>query len=213
MKTLLIIGARGWGREVYNAIKETPDVLNGMMKIKGFLDSNINVFDGLRGTYPPIICAPEDYDVQNDDIFFVAMGDPQLRRHYAEIIKAKGGSFYTFISEHSFVNETAVIGAGSYVSRFCIISDNVIIGEHVVIHPYSNLGHDSIVENYGTLLSKTFLGGGSVVGECSQLSPYSMIVPHKKIGKNVMVGSGSVVMRNVNDNTHVFGNPAKKIVF
>ena len=34
---------------------------------------------------------------------------------------------------------------------------------------------------------------------------------HKKIGDNCVVGAGSVVMRNVKDNTHVLGNPAKKI--
>ena len=32
MKQLIIIGARGWGREVYDAIKETNDVLSGEMR-------------------------------------------------------------------------------------------------------------------------------------------------------------------------------------
>ena len=34
---------------------------------------------------------------------------------------------------------------------------------------------------------------------------------HKKIGDNCVVGACSLVIRNVKDNTHVFGNPAKRI--
>lgn len=211
MKHLLIVGARGWGREVYQAIKQTPEVLNGQMEIKGFLDSKSDAFDGLRGDFPPIICAPEDYQIQPDDIFFVAMGDPHWRKHYAEMIENNGGHFYTYISPNAYVVETASIGEGSYISKWCSVSDNVSIGKHVVLHGFSVVGHDAIIKKYGTLLTSSFLGGYTEVGECSQMSPKSMIIPHKKIGNNVVVGAASVVMRNFKDGVHVFGNPAKKI--
>lgn len=213
MKHLVIIGARGWGREVYSAFKTSKEVLSGDMDIKGFLDSKADAFDGLRGTYPPILGPVEDYVIQTDDIFFVAQGDPHWRKHYAEIIEAKGGHFYTYISESAYVNETAHIDEGSFVSGWCSVSDNVTFGKHVVLHPFTNVGHDAIVRDYGTLLSYVFLGGYTEVGECSQMSPKSMIIPHKKVGNNVMVGAGSVVMRNVPDGIRVLGNPAKKIEF
>ena len=211
MKKLLIIGARGWGREVYHAIKSSNEVLSGDLTIKGFLDSKSDALEGLRGEFPPIICSPEVYEPQPDDVFFVAMGDPKWRKHYAELIEAKGGYFYTYISPYAHVLENAEIGEGSFISRWCSISDNVTIGKHVVIHGFCTLGHDAIVKDYGTLLTETFIGGGSEVGECSQMSPKSMIIPHKRIGDNVMVGAGSVVMRNYGNNVHIFGNPAKKI--
>jgi len=212
MKNLLIIGARGWGREVYQAIKKTPEVLHGQIVIKGFLDSKKDALEGLRGNFPPIICSPEEYTIQLDDVFFVAMGDSKWRKHYAEMIASKGGHFYTYISPYANVLETAEIGEGSFISRWCSISDNVIIGKNVIIHGLCTLGHDAIVKDYGTLLTDVFLGGGAVVGECSQMSPKSMIVPHKKIGNNVVVGAGSVVMRNFGDDISVFGNPAKKLL-
>lgn len=213
MKHLLIVGARGWGREVYQAIKQTPEVLNGEMDIKGFLDSKSDAFDGLRGEFPPIICAPEDYEIQTDDIFFVAMGDPHWRKHYAEMIVNKGGHFYTYISPDAYVVDTAVIGEGSFISQWSSVSDNVTLGKHVVLHAFAVIGHDSIVKDYGTLLNATFMGGYCEVGECSQMSPKSMIVPHKKIGDNVVVGAASVVMRNVKDGDSVFGNPAIKLKY
>lgn len=211
MKHLLIVGARGWGREVYQAIKQTPEVLNGEMEIKGFLDSKSDSFDGLRGDFPPIICAPEDYNVQTDDIFFVAMGDPHWRKHYAEMIEAKGGLFYTYISSDAYVLDTALIGEGSFIGRWSTVSDNVMIGKHVVTHAFSVIGHDAVVKDYGTLLNAAFMGGYSEIGECTEMNPKSMIIPHKKVGDNVKIGAASAVMRNMGDNISVFGNPAVKL--
>ena len=213
MKQLLIVGARGWGREVYHAISQTKEVQDGLLSIKGFLDSKSDAFDGLRGNFPPIICSPEDYLIQSGDIFFVAMGDPHWRKYYAEMIENKGGRFYTYISPDASVFDTAVIGEGSFISAWCSVSDNVSIGKHVILHVFSVIGHDSIIKNYGTLLTSSFLGGYTEVGECSQMSPKSMVIPHKKIGDNVVVGAASVVIRNVKEGDTVFGNPAKVLKY
>lgn len=213
MKNLIIVGARGFGREVYASIMNSKDVKDGNIKIKGFLDSKTDAFEGLRGHYPPILCSPEKYRVQSDDIFFIAMGESKWRKYYAELIESKGGHFYTYVAEGSFINETSKIGEGCYISRWCSISDNVNVGKHVIIHSFSNIGHDAIIKNYATILTNVFIGGCAEIGECSQMSPKSMIIPHKKVGKNAMVCAASVVMRNVKDNTSVIGNPAKKIDF
>ena len=39
----------------------------------------------------------------------------------------------------------------------------------------------------------------------------STLIRQKKIGKRAEVGTHSVVIRNVKDDEHVFGNPAKRI--
>lgn len=211
MKNLLIIGARGWGREVYSSAIMTKAYLDGEYTVKGFLDSKQDAFEGLRGNYPPIICAPEDYEVQPDDIFFVAMGDPKWRKHYAEIIEAKGGHFMSIICQSASINNTAIIGEGAFISGWSCISDNVNIGKHAIVHLFCDLGHDVKIGNYATIEAYSFLGGYAEVGECSTMHVRSTLIRHKKIGNNVEVGSSSVVMRNVKDGLHVFGNPAKKI--
>lgn len=211
MKNLIIIGARGWGREVYASFKNSKDVTNGEVNIKGFLDSKSDALEGLRGKYPPILCAPENYKIQPDDIFFVAMGNPKWRKYYAEMFSSQGAHFYTYISPNAFINDTAIIGEGSYIASWCAISDNVSLGKHVLIHAFTSLGHDVQVYDYGTILTNVFMGGGAILGECSQMNPKSMIIPHKKIGNNAMVGANSVVIRNVKDGQSVYGNPAKKL--
>ena len=213
MKHLLIVGARGWGREVYAAAIKTSAYLDGEYAIKGFLDSKSDAFEGLRGDYPPIICSPEDYEIQEDDIFFIAMGEPKWRKHYAQIIEEKGGRFLTIICQGASITPTASIGEGSFVSGWTCISDNVQLGKHSIIHVFSDLGHDSKVGDFSTIEAYSFLGGYAEVGECSVMHVRSTLIRHKKIGNNVEVGSSSVVIRNVKDGLHVFGNPAKTIIY
>ena len=211
MKHLVIIGARGWGREVYATAINTKEYLNGEYDIKGFLDDDYYAFDGLNGDYPRILGPVETYQIEPDDVFFCAMGDSCWRKHYAEIIESKCGEFISIIHPSSKVNKTAKIGKGCIVTAYSIVSDNVTIGNHVMIQSFSDLGHDVTIGDYVSIGSFVFLGGYASVGELSTMYTKSNVLPHKSVGKNCVVGFGSVVMKNVKDGLHVLGNPAKKI--
>ena len=213
MKHLLIIGARGWGREVYAGAIGTKAYRDGEYDVKGFLDSKADAFDGLKGNFPPIICAPEDYEIQPDDVFFVAMGDPKWRKHYAELMEQKGAKFISVICDGSYVNPTATIGEGAFIAGWTSVSDNVKIGKHVMIHPFCDLGHDTQIGDYASIEAYCFFGGYSEMGSESIMHVRSHLLPHKKVGNKAVVGASSVVIRNVPDGQHVLGNPAKKIEY
>lgn len=209
MQNLIIIGARGWGREVLWSMKEFES--RGIFKIKGFLDDDSHALDGLRGDFPPILSSVEKYDIQEDDLFFCALGEPYWRKYYADIISSKGGHFYTYISPKAIVSPNAIIGEGSYIAANSTISDNVTIGKQVIIQSLCTLGHDVIIGDYVSIEAYCFLGGYSEVGEQTSIHVRSTIIRHKKVGQNASVGAASVVLRNVKDNSHVYGNPAVKI--
>lgn len=61
MKNLLIIGARGFGREIYNLALESIGY-GTEFTIKGFLDDKKEALDGYDG-YPSIISSVENYAV------------------------------------------------------------------------------------------------------------------------------------------------------
>lgn len=211
MKHLLIIGARGFGREVYGTIQNTKPSFSREIVVKGFLDDKADALEGLDGDWPPIIGPVETYQVQEDDVFFCALGDSHWRKYYAEMIADKGGTFINIIDRTALISPVAKIGYGCIVGAYTIISANVTIGNHVMIQSYDDFGHDSEIGDYASIESYVFLGGYSKVGELSTMHTKSGIIPHKTVGKECVVGFGSVVIRDVKDGLHVFGNPAVKI--
>lgn len=209
MKNLLIIGARGWGREVCWYFKNEPTDKD--IRVKGFLDSDKHALDDYRGDFPPIISDVESYIIQPDDVFFCAMGDPKYRNYYSDIIEKKGGSFVSYISPRAVVFPNVRIGEGSFVSFFVSLSDNVTIGRHVIVHPQCTLGHDVKIGDYTTIETDCYFGGYAEVGDKSIIHIRSSVIRHKKVGNNVSVGAHSLVIRNVRDGESVFGSPATRI--
>lgn len=213
MKNLVIIGARGWGREVCDSFMETDEYKSGELVIKGFLDDKNDALEGLKGNWPPIIGPVETYEVEPDDVFFCAMGDPHWRKHYADIISEKGGHFISFIHRTALVSPYATIGEGCFIAGYTSVSNNVTLGDHVVAHVFSDFGHDSSVGNYSTIESYCFLGGYASVGDLTVMHTKSSIIPHKSVGSECEVGICSVIMRNFKDGLRLFGNPARKAEF
>ena len=213
MKHLIIIGARGFGREVCGMVRTLPQFIDGVYDIKGFLDDKDDAFAGLRGDFPPILGSVEAYIPKDDDVFFCALGDCKYRRKYAEMVLSKGGTFISLIHPGAIVSPHARIGIGSIVSDWCTISNNVDVGDFTMIHSFVAIGHDAKIGAFNSIESYCFFGGYSQTGNDTTFHVRSSIIPHKRVGSNCSVGFGSVVMRNFGDGVHLFGNPAKKLDF
>ena len=210
MKHLLIIGARGFGREVYDLAMDCIEA-GADFVIKGFLDDKKDALDGL-GEYPPIISSVEDYEIQPDDVFTCAMGSPEWRKVYTEKILDKGGKFITLISPKATIRRNANIGKGCIITARSNISVDTHVDDHAAILS-SGLGHDAKVGKYSVLSGGVALNGFVEVGDEAYLGCRAIVAPHKKIGDKAFVGIGSVVIANVKAGTKVFGNPAKRMDF
>ncbi|MCM1518456.1 MAG: acetyltransferase [Pseudoflavonifractor sp.] len=209
MRNLLIIGARGYGREVYNLFLECKSHLNDV-ECKGFLDDNTCALDGFSG-YPPIIDSVERYLPQENDVFICALGDPKWIRHYTDIIEQKGGKFMSLISPDANISKNVKIGDGTIISRWASISCDITIGRHSSIGVFCDLGHGTVIGDCCHIGSFAFTGGGTIVGDGVTFHPRVSVLPHKKIGDQAIIGAGSVVIRSVKADTTVFGVPAKKL--
>ena len=207
MKQLLIIGARGWGREVYNMLPNCVGY-ETEFTVKGFLDDKADALEGMPG-YPPIISSVEEYQPQPNDVFVCAMGDAHWKRHYADMIMAKGGEFINIIHNTAEIERNTTIGNGCIICKWVGISCDSKIGDFVTIHAFTGIGHDTLIGDYCHLGARAFLGGGSLLGESTVIQTNAIILPSVKVGSNCMVAAGAVVIRKVKDGTTVYGNPAK----
>lgn len=209
MKKLIIIGARGFGREVYDLAKVCTGYGETFV-VKGFLDDNKDVLNSFNN-YPPILNSVDAYDIEKNDVFVCALGDVRSKEFYINIIKQKKGSFMSLIHPTAIVNDSTLVGKGIIIGKYAVVSCDGILGDHVVIQAFCALGHDFKVGNYSYLGAFSFMGGYSVLEEMVTLYARASILPHKTVKKGAIVGVNSVVMRNVAQGVTVHGNPAKKI--
>lgn len=209
MKNLIIIGARGYGRVIYNLAISCKGYNNEYV-IKGFLDDKSDALNGVD-TYPPIISSVEDYVVQPDDVFVCALGDVEFKKKYTEMILQKGGEFISLIHPTANISTNSIYGKGCLISFNAFISADAIIGDYVTIQPFTMVGHNSDVGNWCHLDTHMFLGGYVRLEDEVTVHTGAIIHPHKKVGRGATVGAGAVVLRNVKDFTTVFGNPAMKL--
>ncbi len=209
MKNLLIIGARGWGREVFGMLPDCQGYGTEFV-VKGFLDDKVDALAKFDD-YPPIIDSVEHYEPQEDDVFVCALGEPKWKRHYAQIMLDKGGKFINLVHKRAYLGKNTGLGQGCIISKEASVSCDVHIGDFVTLQRLATIGHDASLGDYCNIGAMCFMGGGSSVGEEAIVFPGSIILPHVSVGNKCTVGAGSVVVRKVKDANTVFGNPAKII--
>ena len=207
MKNLLILGARGFGREVESIAKRDPGY-GSQFRLKGFLDSDAHVLDGM-GSDLPICGTPESYVIEPGDCFVCALGSPVNRLKYANMIADRGGEFINLIDRSSVVNEGVKLGRGIIVQNHCIISSDTKLGDYSVVQSFTAVGHDAVVGEAAHISAYVFLGGASEVGSCAQIWTRSSVFPEVKIGAHAVVGAHSLCNRDVEPFTTVFGTPAR----
>ncbi|WP_276380611.1 sialic acid O-acetyltransferase [Flavobacterium sp. H4147] len=211
MKNLVIVGARGFGREVYDLATQCAG-FNIEYIVKGFLDDKSDALEEFAN-YPQILSSVEDYKIEENDVFVCAMGSIKWKKHYAELILAKGGKFINLIHPSTKLNTNAVVGTGLLVFMYANISNDCIIEDFVTIQGYVGLGHDTKICKWAHLSSYSFTGGFVVLEEEVTLNTRATVLPNVIVRKGATVGATSLVIKNVKENTTVFGIPAKKIEF
>lgn len=191
MKNLLIVGAGPMGRVAFAYAKEVG------MSVKGFLDSRLCVLDGFKG-YPPIISAVDEYQIEEGDVFVVAIGEPAEKRRYVDQIAGRGGQFCSIIHPRAYVGMNVEIGEGSIISPNASITNDVRIGRHVLVSENAIVSHDSIVGDFVSISPGCSFAGWCKFGDSSFFGVQSAVIPHCELGSEspVYVAAGAVVTKS-----------------
>jgi len=131
-----------------------------------------------------------------------------------------GGDGYGFINTNKglikqphlggvFLGDNVEIGSNTCVVRG-IINDTVL-SDNVKVDNLVHISHDCFIGKDSFIIANSELSGYVKIGERSRIAPGACVKQRVKIGNDVIVGMGAVVLKNIADNEVVIGNPAKPL--
>ena len=209
MKHLVIIGAGGYGREMYGAALGSVGY-GTEFDVRGYLDARADALDGFAG-YPPVIGDPLTYVPDADDVFITALGDIASRRRCVRQVAERGGPFVSLVHRSAFLGPNVTVGDGSFIAPNVVLTADVRIGRHVAVFHNASIGHDTELEDFSHVYAQCSIGGSVRVGTGAVVYPGSVVTPRRTIGEGAVVGAGSTVILNVKPGVTVFGSPAKPV--
>ncbi|MDO5682397.1 MAG: NeuD/PglB/VioB family sugar acetyltransferase [Propionibacteriaceae bacterium] len=208
MSRLVIVGAGGFGRELYQAVEDSPEFRRSLdIDTVGFIDDN-PAPDLIRG---PRFGGISDFVPEPGDLGLCALGRTAVRKKVVASLEERGLHFPAFVDDRAMVGASVELADGVVICARTFITADVTIGRHTQINSGCSIGHDVTIGEFVTMSSGIHLTGGVTVESEAWLATGVIVIPGRTIGAGAMAGAGSVVIRNVKPGTTVFGNPAKKL--
>jgi len=175
MKSLYIIGAGGFGREVawlverINAVVPTWD-------FKGFIDDNSSRWGTVEDDYQ--ILGGCEYLICRQDIWVVcAVGTSKIREQIIGKLKnCPSIHFATLIDPSVIMSNRIQIGEGTIICAGNIVTVDISIGKHCIINLDCTIGHDVVLDDYVTMYPSVNVSGNVKVCQCVELGTGAQII-------------------------------------
>jgi sugar O-acyltransferase (sialic acid O-acetyltransferase NeuD family) len=209
MKHLIIIGAGGMGRTLFDIARESMGY-GEIFDIKGYLDDNTHALDNYDN-YPPVIGTIAGYDIQKDDVFTFSIGGDS-RRKCIESLLERNAEFINLIHKTARIGTNVAIGVGNIIAAYTTLGADSCIGDYNLIQSYSVIGHDARIGSFNRIDTQVMCVGGIRIGDQVTIHTSAVINHNVTLGNESKVGACSFVLRNVKEGVTVFGIPAKKLI-
>lgn len=208
MRNLVIIGAGGFAREVFDLANycygSDPD-----FRIKGFLSDGPSNIEEMG--YPKVLNTVSEYEIEENDVFFCGIGNVKDRKKCVELVLLKGGVFINLIHPNVVISPSVKLGIGVAIKAYCVLASDVIINDFSFLQSNVIMGHDVHVGKYCQINSFSFFAGYSKLEDLVFVGAHSKFIQNSLAEELSVIGIGSLVLKRVKKGTSVFGSPAKRI--
>ncbi len=208
MKQLVIVGAGGMGRTMFDMARESIGY-NDLFNIKGFIDDNSDALVNFNN-YPPLLGTIQDYAPIGEDVFICSIGGISRKACMESIIR-KGGEFISLIHKTARIGSNVRMGKGNMVGAFTTIAADARIGDYNFIQSLTIIGHDVIIGDWNRIDSMVMLIGGIKIGNHNMIHTQAVLNHNVNVGDDAKISACSFVISNVESGTTVFGNPARRL--
>ena len=206
MKKLLIVGAGGFGREMYAWAAQHPDC-GQVWTLAGFLDDNVEALQPF-GSFAPVLPAA-GHQPASENVYLCGLGLPLVKEKViGPLLKARA-EFITFVHPTALVGARVSLGQGVVLCPGAILSADITVGDFAMVNLNSTIGHDASLGAWTTLSAQCDITGHVKVADRVFMGSRATIIPGKTVGSRAILGAGAVVISDVPANVTVVGNPAR----
>ena len=209
MKNAIIIGAGTHGQIYASYLKEAGINLIGYIDdADSFQGKSVLGLD-ILGKYSDLF---ENRLKNKVTDIYCPIGDNKIRKKYLSTLKEEGYNTPSFIHQTSCIGPDTVLGEAHYVLPSNNIMPHTKIGDYFMINMGSTVGHHVKINDGVFISSGVNIGASLEIKENAYFGIGSTVMTGvKNIGKETLIGAGSVIIKNVPDYAVMAGNPARAI--
>ena len=143
----------------------------------------------------------------------ITIGDNYSRDIVRRAVEEKIPDFNWVNAVHPscIIGNNVNFGKGVVAMAGCIFNTGAKLGDFTFFATGAQIEHDCTIENFASVSAGSVMGGFVRIGQYSAVTLGCTIMDRLSIGQNSVIGSGSLVHRNVPDNVLCFGNPIRFI--
>ncbi len=160
-------------------------------------------FDVIEEYFPP--------DTHDMHVCLIYNDMNRLRAEKCAEAKKKGYRLASFISPHSYVDETSVIGEHAFIFEDNTVQPFVEIGDNCILWSGNHVGHHSRIGNNVFVSSHVVISGHCHVGDNTFIGVNTSLANGTVIGKESWISHGAVISGIVHANSFV-KSPVSEIV-
>ena len=206
MQDVIIVGASGFGREVFELV-ESINRFKPTWNVLGFIDDNLRALDGYALNCK-VLGTIKDWQPSGDEKYVLAIAAPRVKEKLVPELKARGAKFATIIAPTAMIGGRSTVGEGVVMFSDAGISVDVTIGDFVFLNAQVGIGHDAVVGDYCTFGPRVSISGATKIGKCVNVGAAASTYPGITVGDYATIGMNSAAIRRVKPNTTVMGVPA-----
>jgi sugar O-acyltransferase (sialic acid O-acetyltransferase NeuD family) len=143
---------------------------------------------------------------------YVAISYVKLNRNRAKMYaatKEKGYTCANYVSSRAFVWHNVELGENVFIFENNVLQHHVKLGNNIILWSGNHLGHRTVIEDHVYLSSHCVISGFCRIGAYSFLGVNSTFNDQITIGKDNVIGSGALIVKNTEDGKLMMGSPAK----
>ena len=212
MKQIVIIGAGGFGREVQWLIERINEQ-NMTWEIKGYIDDGVEIGTQINGY--TVLGGVQTLLNRKEKISVVcAIGSAKTRKRIIDKLSSDDNlEFPNLIDPNVQMSRYVNLGKGNIICAGNILTTNITVKDFTILNCGCTIGHDAVINSFVTVYPSVNISGCVIIGENVEVGTGTQIIQGKNICANAIVGAGSVVVKDIeNEGTYV-GVPAKPIKY